>query len=84
MVGMSTKRRKPGRPAKYPWKRWSNGRTYRAVKGRHFTCSARGFASTVHQYCWTRNLRAVTTVQGETVIFKILPRESQGGEATDG
>lgn len=32
----------------YPWNEWTDGKPRRAVKGRDFTCTARGFIATMH------------------------------------
>lgn len=44
---------------KYPWKKWSNGKTWRAVAGVDFYCAVNGFRSALRSFA-SRNGLVVT------------------------
>ena len=62
--------RKFGRPERYPWKRWTDGKVRRAMKGRDFACSVHGFVGTAHSYAKRNGLKVTTVVVGDSVEFQ--------------
>jgi len=55
----------------YPWPLWMNGRAYRAESGVDFTCTVRGFLSSLYTRA-ERNDRTVETkvIDGRYVEFQ--------------
>lgn len=56
----------------YPWAKWTNGRTWRAERGKDFNCLAENFRSVLHQLARRRGLVVETSsgVDGEFVDFR--------------
>jgi hypothetical protein len=55
----------------YPWSQWTDGRAWRARRGKDFKCSAAGFRSTLYTHA-SRNDRTVyvSVPDAKTVEFK--------------
>lgn len=55
---------------KYDWKRWTDGRTYRAVKGVDFSCDPTGFGSTLYSKAHLLGIRVKVSVLDDAVEFQ--------------
>lgn len=59
----------------YDWKKWTNGRKYRAVKGQDFDCDPAGFGSTLYSKAYVLGKRVRVSVQEDFVEFQFLRRK---------
>jgi hypothetical protein len=66
-----------GRPRKYPWDKWANGKTWVTVKGEDFTCSTHQFQVTVHAHARYHGMIATTITNGDSVTFRITAKEAE-------
>lgn len=55
---------------KYNWTKWTDGKVYRARKGRDFTCTRDGFRSAVYRIAQRRKLDVSIVLRGDTVEFQ--------------
>lgn len=71
---------KMGRPPKYPWKKWTNGKVHRIVAGKHFNSSVRGMQSTLRAHAARNGLLIhvrSTDDQIEFVMFALKKGKKQ-------
>lgn len=61
---------KRGRPTKYPWTRWTNGRTWVAVKGEDYTIDTYVFQIGLHLHARNHGMTVSTITDGDTIIFR--------------
>lgn len=55
----------------YPWRKWTDGKPWRARKGRDFKCSVRGFTSTLYTYAGRHGYHAqASVIDKRTVDFQ--------------
>jgi hypothetical protein len=60
----------------YPWDEWTDGKARRAKKGRDFSCSAEGFASTLYTHASRKSMGVrVSVPDPKTVEFQFLRRK---------
>lgn len=66
-------KRHRGRPPKYDWDRYSDGRNYRCVQGVDFDTSPVSFRALVHRTADARGLKAETRIDkaAGAVLFRI-------------
>lgn len=70
-----------GRPAKYPWDEWADGKVRRLVQGEHFPCSVASFRALVHKTASSRAARGLprtearTGVKGNSIIVQFYDPE---------
>lgn len=64
---------------KYDWDAWTDGQTRRAVKGVDYLCTTAGFKAAVSNHARRHGLRAITRIQGESVVFRFF-RRGEGDE----
>ena len=64
----------------YDWTTWTNGKAYRAVRGRDFQVSPAAFRSAISAHASRKGLRVVTAVSGDTVEFQFFPKRKRGGK----
>ena len=69
--------RKGGRPERYPWTKWSDGKPRRASKGKDFTCTPSGFVRSAHSYAKRSGLKVVTNLVGDSVEFQFSKPSSR-------
>lgn len=80
----------PGRPSKYPWDEWMNGRIHRALAGRDFHMSVDKFRSALRQKAYHTGMSVASWVEevrenGPTgpvqfwVNFRFVPKGQSGG-----
>lgn len=77
-MAVAIERLTPSLP-QYPWQQWMNGKAYRAEVGVDFSCTIRGFLSSLYTRA-ERNGRTVTTtvVQDRYVEFQFnAPKKSR-------
>ena len=71
---------KMGRPTKYPWKRWANGKVHKIVAGKHFSSSVRGMQSTLRAHAARHNL-LIHVRSSETEIEFVIWKEVKKGKS---
>lgn len=59
-----------GRPAKYPWGRWLNGRRRTLVKGVDFDCEAYALVLQLRRKAALMDKRVVAKISGDTITFR--------------
>lgn len=60
---------------KYPWVRWTNGKTHKAVRLIDFDVSADSFRSLLRVRAMNYNLKVTTRVRGDAVWFQFSAKE---------
>lgn len=55
---------------RYDWKRWENGKPYRAVKGEDFDCTVKGFRAVLYGRAKRRGLTVRVAIRGSQVDFQ--------------
>lgn len=66
-----------GRPTSYPWKRWTDGRTYTVQQEKHFDPKPRDFARILKTRAAKDGLRVVAHVNGDKVKFQFSKSEAK-------
>lgn len=63
-----------GRPAKYPWADWLDGRVHRLKQGEDFEIKPISFRALVHRTAKSDRFRGKveTTVDGRTVVIRFF------------
>lgn len=61
-----------GRPRKYPWPKWMRLGVTRTVDAKAWGVPATHLRQAISDAARTRKLRAVTTVRGDVVRFRII------------
>ena len=70
------------RPARqrYDWARWTNGKFWRAHRGRDFKCSSDGFVASLYARARRDGLKVEVANHGESVEFRFVgPRRRPKG-----
>lgn len=62
---------------KYPWDEWTDGQWREAEKGLDFDCTALSFATAVYHHARVSGKKAVTSVDGDFVLFQLRPAEEE-------
>lgn len=66
---------------KYPWARWTDGKTRTLRQGRDFAISSDSFRRSVHKHASDNGLKAKTRVNGEFVTIVFSPLEDGQSDA---
>lgn len=66
-----------GRPAKYPWDEWTNGKRHVLKQGEHFTDEVKvtSFRAECHAASRRKGGRADTRIMGNSVIFRYIEED---------
>lgn len=67
-----------GRPHRYDWKSWANGKTWKLTKGTDFTVSAQGMRGNIYSYAKANNLKARTSITDGGTSVIVLMSQSDG------
>lgn len=72
------KRRKPGKPAIYPWDEWMDGQWREATRGEDYSATTRSFRSSLIHRASTRGYRIQTHLTDAGVLFRFTPKTEEG------
>lgn len=61
-----------GRPAKYRWDEFLDGRVRRFDKGVDFECAADGFRRSLYSAARARGIKVQTTIDGDSLTFQAV------------
>lgn len=66
-----------GRPYKYEWKAWANGKPWRLVSGKDFDVSCETMRTNARTYAAKHSLKVRTAVtdEGTTLVIQFFPAE---------
>lgn len=69
-----------GRPHKYTWSSWTDGKPWKLVKGSDFEVATKTMQANARIYAKKNNLRANTAIieNGNAIIVQFSPLESAG------
>lgn len=63
----------------YDWETWTNGKAYRAVRGKDFDVSTASFRSTLSVHAHRKGLTVRVSVDGDAVEFQFSkPKRKRG------
>lgn len=72
--------RPSGKP-KYPWGKWTNGKTYRVTQGVHFTCKPDSFTVYLYHRATKMGVQVKTSIEPGNptrIVFRFVhPKQAQ-------
>ena len=69
---------RPRRRRFYDWEKWTDGKTWSAVAGEDFTCSANNFQTALHQRARLQGMTVETgSPEPGIVEFRFTPKEAK-------
>lgn len=71
--GLFDVRVRPGRPSKYPWEEWLDGRWWEIQKGVDFDRSVASMRKSVSTASKRKGGTCVTSTLGDKIRFRFLP-----------
>jgi putative lipase involved disintegration of autophagic bodies len=73
-----------GRPHRYDWTSWSNGKPWKLTQGEDFTVSTQGMRGNIYSYAKANKMKAQTSItdEGKTIVVLLTKATTKKVAAT--
>lgn len=61
-----------GRPSKYPWLDWTDGRAWRIVEGEDFHCSKQSMRRTLYGRAYGTGMKVSVRMEPDAIAFQFV------------